>query len=42
MERKHVRKVGALRYVVLLPILLLVAATTAGAQTPGKAKVDRW
>ena len=41
MERKHVRKAGALRYVVLLPILLLVAATTAGAQTPGKAKVDR-
>src|SRR2546422_9577213 len=41
MERKHVRKIGALRYVVLLPILLLVAATTAGAQTPGKAKVER-
>src|SRR5436853_610829 len=41
MERKHIRKTGALRYVVLLPILLLVAATTAGAQTPGKAKVDR-
>src|SRR5437870_8039870 len=41
MERIHVRKAGALSYVVLLPILLLVAATTAGAQTPGKAKVDR-
>src|SRR5262245_62875433 len=29
------------RYVVLLLILFLVAATTAGAQTPGKPKVDR-
>src|SRR3989454_4248064 len=41
MERKPFRRAGASRYVVRLPILLRVAATTAGAQTPGKAKVDR-
>ena len=40
MARKLVRTVAALHY-LLLPILILVATTTAGAQTPGKPKVDR-
>ena len=36
------RKVAALRYVLLLPILLLLAApAVAQTPTPGKAKVDR-
>src|SRR5262249_15597528 len=40
MARKLVRRVAAFHY-LLLPILILVATTTAGAQTPGKPKVER-
>src|SRR5262249_3073009 len=40
MARKLVRRVAAFHY-LLLPILTLVATTTAGAQTPGKPKVER-
>src|SRR5262249_10915772 len=41
MARKRVRPVATFHSLLLLPMLLLVSATTAGAQTPGKAKVDR-
>src|SRR5262249_14848190 len=41
MERNRVRKVAALRYALLLRILLVVAAPTARAQAQGKPKVDR-
>src|SRR3989475_5269179 len=42
MARDRFRKVAALRHVLLLSILLLVAApAVAQAPTPGKPKVDR-
>src|SRR5258705_5904972 len=40
MDRERLRKVRALRFGLLLPILLLVAFP-AVAQAPGKPKVDR-
>src|SRR5436309_12043926 len=42
MDRERLRKVRALRFGLLLPILLLVAVPAAAqAPTAGKAKVDR-
>ena len=42
MDRERSKKVAALRYVLLLPILLLEAAPAmAQTSTPGKPKVDR-
>src|SRR3989442_2510766 len=42
MARERFRKVAALRHVLLLSILLLVAApAVAQAPTPGRPKVDR-
>jgi len=42
MDRWRFRKVAALRYVLLLPTLLLVTApAVASAAQPGKPKVDR-
>ena len=38
MAPERVRKVRSL---LLVPILLMLAAATAGAQTPGKPKVER-
>ena len=42
MDRQRLRKVTALRFGLLLSLLLLVAApAVAQAPTPGKPKVDR-
>ena len=42
MDRQRPKKIAALRYVLLLPMLLLVAApAVAQTRTPGKPKVDR-
>ena len=42
MDRERCLKTAALRYVVLLPILLLIAAPAVGAPpTSGTPKVDR-
>src|SRR2546425_13130386 len=42
MDRERFRKVAALRHVLLLSILLLMAApAVAQTPTPGKPKVDR-
>ena len=41
MGRERLKKVAALRYVLLLPLLLLAAPAVAQTPTAGKPKVDR-